>query len=451
MQDRFSQHLAQPTRNLTQLKKRSLLLSIKTISPGTSLANRADSFDQVIQRAARDEHGIVCAYVCFEPLRSLQPGDIGNPQDLVDDISSENLYAYEDAGMASGAYLASQTIRYRVAKQEQARRNADAVFEGIRTIYDLGAKGKCPGFFPKPYGALLSNHISRDQYLYVMAGLAEYLTIADESRRAIILDMLEQMANYWIDIDYKTSYFGMPSACHLDDHMGSLFLGIIGIAAQATGAPRLQREYERLHHDRHLGQRMPETLMSIFRSGKTYDAAMYFRQTENAIMMKAMAIDQIWDRELSHRDLWRQSLRSFFEDDLLVSLNPESGLNYFMVGYDAESGETFLAEPGVIEELENPLNLSNQTWGGLRQHASSTQTAFATAIIADRLKISDASDTMQLILDKLSLECFRGMTVPDSRHVPPGQEFETELLNTGFVAYWLWTYWLARERSLIDI
>ena len=425
-------------------------MSIDSRLAPTSLDERAASFDQVIQRFARDEQEIICAYICFEQLRSLQQGDIVECQRLGLNTSCENLYAYEDAGMASGAYLASQALRYRVTKEEEARRQADTAFEGIRYIYELGRKEKRPGFFPKPYGALLSDQISRDQYLYVMAGLAEYLTIADESRRAIILEMLEQMANYWIDIDYKNSCFGMPSASHLDDHMGSLFLGIIGIAAQATGAPRLQREYERLHHDRHLGQRMPETLMSRFRRGKTYDAAMYFRQAENAIMMKAMAIDQIWDRERIHQNLWRQSLRSFFEDDLLVSHNLESGLNYFMVGYDAETGETFLAEPGVIEELENPLNLAGQTWGGLRQNASSTQTAFAAAIIADRLQLTDASDTVQMILKKLSLESFRGITAPDSQHIPPDHDFELNLLNTGFIAYWLWTYWMARERSLIE-
>ncbi len=416
----------------------------------TALDKRAASFNQMIQRVACDEQGIICCNVCFEPLRSLQSGDTGTPQNLVDNISCENLYAYEDAGMASGAYLASQTLRYRVTKEVEARDHADAAFEGIRTIYELGAKGKRPGFFPKPYAGRYSNHFSRDQYLFVMTGLVEYLTIADNPRQTAVLDMLERMAAYWIDIDYKTSYFGLPSSCHLDDYMGSVFLGIVGIAACATGAPRLQREYDRLHHHQRLGHRMPQTLMATFRRGETYDAAMYFRQVENAIMMKAMAIDDIWDRDPEYRDLWRQSLRTFWEDDLRVPLDSKTGLNHFIVGYDFETGRTYLTDPGVIEELENPLNLSVLNWGGLRQNAGSSQTAFAAAIIADRLHLSDANDTMQLILNKLSLECFRGITAPDSRHVPPGHEFEQNILNTGYVTYWLWTYWLARERSLID-
>ncbi len=415
-----------------------------------SLDKRAASYNQMIQRVARDEHGIICANICFEPIRSLQPGDIGTSQELVDGISSEDLYAYEDSGMASGAYLASQTLRYRVTEEAEARDHADAVFEGIRTIYGLGAKGNRPGFFPKPYGGRYSEHFSRDQYLFVMTGLVEYLTIADKSRQAVVRDMLEHMAAYWIDIDYKTSYFGLPVSCHLDDYMGSLFLGIIGIAAHATDSPRLQREYDRLHQHQRLGHRMPQTLTSLFRRGETYDAAMYFRQSENAIMLKAMAVDYIWDRDPGHRDLWRQSLRTFWEDDLRVPLDPKTGLNHFIVGYDAETGRTYLTEPGVIKELENPLNLPVLNWGGLRQNAGSTQTAFAAAIIADRLHLSDAYDTMQLILNKLSLKCFRGITAPDARHVPPDHDFEHNLLNTGYVAYWLWTYWLARERSLID-
>lgn len=424
-------------------------MSIKSVAIAPALDQRASAFDDIMQRFARDEHGVMCANICFEPLRSLQQGDIAACQRLVDNTSCENIYAYEDSGMTTGAYLAAQTLRYRVTGDSAARLAADDAFAGIRFVYELGAKGKLPGFFPKPYGAVISNQISRDQYLFVMSGLVEYLKIADSAQVDVIVDMISHMADYWISIDYSTSYFGLPTSSHLEDYMGSLFLGIMGIAARVTGEPRFQREYQRLFSEQKLGPRMPETLMAQFRRGELYDGATYFRQAENPIMMKSMAIDFLWESEPGDRDLWRKALLSYWEEDLRISLDENTGLNHFIVGFDLSADSTFLTEPGVVEEIENPLGLSVLNWGGRRQSAGSTQTAFAAAIIADRIGLSDAADITSLILSKLTLESFRGLTVPDHRHIPPEHEFEVSLLNSAYLSYWLWTYWLARERSLI--
>ena len=348
--------------------------------------------------------------------------------------------------MASGAYLASQSIRFRVTGSDDARRAADNAYDGIRYIYELGAAARSPGYFPKPYGGRASNQISRDQYLFVMTGLATYQTITEESRTKVVADMLANMARYWMDIDYTTSYFGLPSSCHLDDFMGSLYLGILAVAARASGDPDTWREYERLRDAKQLGNRMAETHASMYRSGKTYDGGTYYRQSENAIMMKAMAADSLYDCDPEHRDLWDRALLAFWEDDLRVPLDYETGLNHYVVGFDATMDQTFMTEPGVIEELENPLDLATLNWGGCRQHAGSSQTAFAAALIADRMAIPEARDTACLILRKLTLDRFRGLTVPSDHHIPPGHHFEKNLLNTGYIAYWLWTYWLMRDR-----
>lgn len=409
------------------------------------LQARAERFDALLREHATDANGVVRAAIHFDPIRPLRPGDLDSPVAMLKDLPPEQLYAYEDAGMVTGATLAAQSIRYRVTGDTDARDAADSAFAGIRSIYELGVTRR-PGFFPKPYGGTVSDQISRDQYLFVMTGLTEYLTIADAESRATAIDMLVHMARYWIDIQYTTRYFDLPPSCHLDDFMGSLHLGIMAAAARASSDPGLQREYERLRDELHLGRRMRETHASMFRQGQTYDGAMYYRQSENPIMMKTMACDLLWDRDAEHRELWREALRAFWDDDLRVPLNRETGLNYFLLRYDAEADETSLTEPGVIEELENPLALSFLTWGGRRQQAGSTQTAFAAALIADRLGLPEAREVADLILQRLTLEKFRGLTVPDATHIPPGHDFELDMLATGYVAYWLWTYWSLRER-----
>lgn len=424
-------------------------MAVKDLTSAQTLRDRAGSFDDLIVRVARDEQGIVCANCCLEPLRALQAEDIGFAPSLVADVDPGHFYAYEDAGMATGAYLAAQCARYRVTGDPSARRYADEAFEAVRYIYQLGVNQGRSGYFPKPYGARYSEQFSRDQYLFVMRGISEYLTLADRRRRDAAIEMLARMAEFWVSIDYESSYFGLPPASHLDDYLGSLFLGIIGIAAHAVGASHLNDEYERLHHVVQLGPRMPQTLLAKFRSGETYDAATYFRQAENPIMLKAMAIDALWDIKPSYADLWRRSLQRFRDEDLTVGLDLETGLNYFIVGYDSEKDRTFLTSPGVIGEIDNPLGLAVLSWGGLRQSAGSTQTAYSAAIIADRLQSDPVRDLMHLILGKLDLESFRGLTAPGAEHLPPDHEFEAGLLNTGYIAYWLWTYWLARERRLL--
>lgn len=421
------------------------------VQPATQsdLRQRAAQFDDVLMQHACDRHNIVRANLWMDPLRCLSAGDIDEPHPLVANITTEDLYAYEDSGMTTGAYLASQSIRYRVTGEEQALENANRAFSGIQYIYHLGIAQKT-GFFPKPYGAKFSEHFSRDQYLFAMSGLTEFYQITSPTNQTIIRDMLKRMAEYWISIEYCTGYFGLPKACHLDDFMGSLFLGIIGIAAKMTDSDELKREYDRLYNDRQLGKRMPETLTAQYREGKTYDGGMYLRQSENAIMMKAMAIDYLWNSDPDHRDIWAKSLDTFWNDDLLLPLNRETGLNYFTVKYDPQNHQASVVEPGVIEELENPLKLSLLTWGGSRQTAGSTQTAFAAAIIASRNKHPEAGQIVELVLNKLSLKGFRGLTVPDARHIPSGHEFETKLLNSGYLAYWLWTYWLARDRAIVS-
>jgi len=417
--------------------------------PCHDLEQRAAQFDDILTRHAADEHGIVMASIRLDPLGPLDAGDIGHGQSLITSATAEELYAYEDAGMATGAYLAAQSLRYQVTGEAEALDRADAAYAGLRRIYTLGARGAQPGYFPKPYGGRCSDQISRDQYLFTMSGLAEHDAIAGTERRAEIREMLRAMARYWMRIDYSPAYFGLPPASHLDDYMGSLFLGLIGIAAELTDDAELRREYDRLFTDRRLGPRMPETLTEHFRRGRLYDGAMYYRQPENPMMMKAMAVDFLWDRQPQHRDLWMRSLQAYWEGDLLVPLDLTTGLNYFILEYDAQTGAARRAEPGVVDAIENPLNLAILNWGGDRQHAGSVQVAFAAAIIASRLRSPAAGHVVNFILSKLTLGRFRGLSVSDPRHIPPGHEFEVNLLNSGYLAYWLWTYWLARNRGML--
>lgn len=412
------------------------------------LKNRAQQFTGILTNIARDEDGIIRTAVHFDEMRMLKDSDLPDSTWRPSETSPSGYYCYEDAGMTTGAFLSSQALRYKVTGEPEARCNADSAFAGIRFIYNLG-KEKMEGYFPKPYGKKVSNQISRDQYIFVLNGLANYHAIADDKTKKEIETMMAKMAEYWMSINYTDSYFGLPASSHLRDFMGSLFLGLIRIPYTYTGAKKFLNEYNRLFLEEKLGARMPETLRAEFlRGGETYDGAMYFRQQENPVMMKTMAIDHLWDNDQEHRELWEKSLAAFWDDDLLIAFDRNDGMNYFIVGFDPEKNRTFLTEPGEIKELENPLNFPELNWGGLRKRAGSTQTAYSAVVIADRLKLRESSELAGFILEKMDISKFRGVIVSGKQHLVPGSEWETKILHSSYLAYWLWAYWLGFERKL---
>jgi hypothetical protein len=120
-----------------------------------------------------------------------------------------------------------------------------------------------------------------------------------------------------------------------------------------------------------------------------------------------------------------------------------------MTGFDPSRNATFLTRPGVIKELENPLKVPFLTWGGLRRIPSSTLTAYTCAVIASRLGIAEAAEVTRLVLTAMDLHKFRCYTVPAPEHLPPGEEWRTNVLDTSALAYWQWAYWLARHRGLL--
>lgn len=413
------------------------------------IAKKSDTLTDVICNAAMDDDFIVRASLNFTELRPLKAGDIPESAfqfSAVSDNSAE-FFSYEDAGMTTGTFLASQSIRYKVTGESAALQNAANAFAGIEKIYELG-KTITEGLFPKPYGKKISQEISRDQYLFVLAGLKEYYEIAGRVKQEKIKQMARSMGHYWMKINYTHSYLGLPAGSHLTDFMGSLFLGIIRTAYEISKDASLLKEYQRLLYEEKLGGRMPETLRGQFLSGKKYDGGMYFRSHQHCMMMKTLAVELLWDYDVENRPLWKKSLSAFWKDDLLVGYDPSDGLCYFIVGFDPVKNDTYLTNPGVIPELENPLNIAHLTWGGRHKTAMSTQLAYCAVVIADRLGDNKAVKTAETVLEKVSLESCRELSGVAPEYFPPGENYRSKLLNVYALCAWLWSYWLGRQKKL---
>jgi len=422
-----------------------------TVPTTTDIAAKAEHYGQIVNDFAIDDKGIVQSVIRFDPLGGLTDADIPEPARLIPGLSPSALHAYEDAGMTTGAWLAAQSLRFQATQDPDAKRQADAAFVAICHMLDLGEKHgepSEPGLFPKPYGGKTSSHVSRDQYLYAMTGLTTYRPVADTTTQRQIDAMIARMARYWVDRDYTTAYFKLPAASHLHDFMGGLFLGIVGRGAFLSEDAILKKEYDRLCNDLNFDARIAETLRSQFRAGRTYDGAMYFRQHENPVVMKTMAIDYLWETDPTRRNHWQIALKAFRDDELFICLDQETGRNYFIMGYDHLQDSIHITEPGLIEELENPLGLPSLTWGGRRQTAGSTQTAFSATVIADRLNDTDCRDQAFTILQSLELSDFRGLSLTCEADLPPGMAWQLNALPSCYLVYWQWAYWLGRVREL---
>lgn len=406
------------------------------------LKNQVELITEVVAGVAADKNKIIRFAIKADPVRPFDSRDKIPGISLID-CDGMDFWAYEDAGMASGAFLAAESLRFEMDGSHTAFINARNTFEGICHIYRLGMK-KCEGFFPKPYGGKFSEHFSRDQYLMVMDGLARFYRIADASQKELCLRMICAMSDYWRGIDYSTTYFSLGRASHLRDHIAGMFLGVAYIPYLLTRQKKYYDEFIRLLEQENLGSLMDLTLRSFFRSGRTYDNAMFFRQNENACMLKCIALDYLCRHDDERRGYWRQCLEHLLTQDIFIELSEKDSLNYSIMKYDPSSDSVSLTGPGVIEALDNPLKLSILNWGGRRRNPGSAQSAFSALVAAAHLDRPDGADKAAEVLAGFTLPKFASLTVDSPADIPPEREFELGSLRVSCMAFYLYSYQLLR-------
>lgn len=410
------------------------------------LQKRAEEFSSLIEEKAMDDVNIVRMMLDYES-REIVTEKNSIPKILGSDIPGHIFMPYEDAGMTTGAYLAAESLNYQTTRSAAALRRAQKAFSAVCYIYELGKKGRCEGFFPKPYGAQFSEHCSRDQYLFVMSGLVEYYNIANEDERLQIKNMLEKMAQFWRDINYSPGFFSMKKTPQLYDYIAPVFLGIASMPCCFGRNEICEKEVERLLHEEHLYENALNTLRNRFRKGELYDGAQYYRQNENPLMLKSLAMNCLWEIADEYHGFCREVLQKSLQDDLFVEL-ADDGLNYYIMKYNHEKDNFSMTPAGKIDGIQNPLELPFLSWGGERRRAGSTQSIFAAIIIAVRLGRKDVAEKAGNVLEKLTVDKFRGFTYPAQSDIPPGSEYASSVLSCNYISFWLWDYYLGKKFKL---
>ncbi|MBQ6471245.1 MAG: hypothetical protein IJJ33_04620 [Victivallales bacterium] len=405
-----------------------------------SLETRAEQFSALVEGQAMDESGVVRFVL---PLPGLE--DCAPPPSPYPGVSSADYFPYEDSGMATGAYLAAQSLCHLLTGNQTALRRARRAYHGLRHIYRLGAESVWPGFFPKPFRGGGCRTCSRDQYIFAMSGMREYAPLASASERREISEMLSEMAGHWRRIRHCPPLGAPGTPCQLHDYIAGVFLGIQAAPCGDHRDPAAAECFLRLLAAAHLEETLCDTLRAKFRRGERYDGAQYFRQNENPLMMKALTIRQIWEAFPQHRSLCLKAMRNYVRDDLFLELSPMDGLNYYIMRYVPETDSLCLAPPGRISSLAASECFPFLTWGGDRRRAGSTQSAFA-AIVASRLLGEPAlAVRARAVLEQLTLDKFRGMSCSSEQDIPPGCEYMSHLLYCNYICFWLWDYYLLAD------
>ena len=395
-----------------------------------------------------DDNNIVRNFLHFPDARPLTVNDFPPDTDVIGRRGEElvGFYMYENSGMAGGAFLNAESLRFKRTKETSALENAKRAFSGLKYIYGLGARNE-EGFFPKPHGGQYTPDLSRDQYLYAMHGMDNYYGIASVDEKADIEKMIVTMSRWWMKQKYYVHSFGLGFD-NLSDHSAPLFLSIIHLGYKYSNDRQFLDEYNRLIDEEDLAERMKLTLRRIFiRDRKGIDGkTIVARMPEADCMMRTITLDYLMGVDPQRKDTWLVALQRLYDEDCMMTLT-EDNQAYHCVGLDPDTNTVFLFEPHYVED-KNPLNYPWLDWVSKSVYPQSVQTAFVGCVAAGHLNDTEKECKSEDILKALDKTKMKLAIDPDGNQLPECEKWRCNILYIDCIVTWLWAYQLGRSKDM---
>jgi hypothetical protein len=193
-------------------------------SYGDTLAGVERTVQDVVERVFRDPSGILRSGVDGGTMKIRTLADIKDRPHAIGCYSENSAIPrelkplwlnYENAIQASGKYLVALGEKYKATHDAEVAALARRTFESLETLWNNAAEQNAwgRGWMPKPYGGIedVSQcfETSEDQYGDLVLGLQAYHeTVANETERTTIEDMVASFAEWWYERDYAGAYFG---------------------------------------------------------------------------------------------------------------------------------------------------------------------------------------------------------------------------------------------------
>lgn len=191
---------------------------------GDSLEEVERTIQDVIERLFRDPSGLMRSGVNGRTMKPYTLEDVKERQFGVgsswENASIPREYKsvannFENCHETNGRYLCGLVDKYKVTGDAAVLELARRTVHAERRLWDEAGKvhryGR--GWMPKPYAGMdklaRMDECSVDQYSDLTAGLEKYYhELATEEEREFLREMFLSFADWWIDHNYTTSYFG---------------------------------------------------------------------------------------------------------------------------------------------------------------------------------------------------------------------------------------------------
>lgn len=420
------------------------------------LAAKAREIEAFVQAKLIDRHGVVYASINEDTMQPWTAADIAPTDDylIVPGYTTEEMLNYENSGMTTGAYLASQSYRYRVTGEAEALAQAGAAFRGLCHIYDIGRELQ-EGFFPKAYGDRFSPEISTDQYLYAIKGMMAYLHVAPPEDEAAIRCMVPKMVDFWVERGYRYDYFGINDMLWPLGRFPSLLLAahnVSGDERYLTEARRINREEKAYLNPVDSQILIREKLGIPFTDvEKGLGGAYVALWIHECAAMDIMEIDECLQHSDDHREDWLRSMAMSWKEGKMALV--ENGMARAWTVYNPATGE--VSTP-ALQQVGEPVpgddsvqNWSHLFWIHGALSSRSTMLARVGVHVAKWLPAENAAATVQQILADIPFEWMRHYIDPDGQQILEKHRFLARQVDGDAITNWLWAYWQGRYEGVI--
>ena len=417
------------------------------------IRNRAADIEQYAESHMIDSNGVVYTFIDKTKDRPLTDAFFnGFDAYSVSGCTPAEFYGYENCGMTTGAYMQAMLYRHAVENDSKILNRVRRCFNAIKSIYDMG-KQVTEGFFPKVYGYRFSPQTSTDQVLYAVMALDRFSCVATAAENKEISRMITQMVRFWVDREYRYTYFNFVDMQWPLSRFPSLLL----LAFKHSGEHIFKQEYERLLAmgvNRQPGEQQIGPKFAGNWQPSEYEQsqqAWCISHMAGCTAMDLMELDYLLrhDADNEWAATWLTSAKQMWQEGKRV-LAPD-GTEYSSILIDFKNHDVRRPQPGLVVD-SNYVDLDS--WDFSRyMHGATSGFSTLTARAGIQLAHHDKSDSTIVpealrILNALNVNNLTYYNEPE-RFAPP-YRYLTNFISGDSVANWLWAYWQGRYEGVFD-
>ncbi len=417
------------------------------------LRQRAEQIEHYAESHLIDPHGVVYTFIDKTTDQPLTDQFFaGFDAYSVPGYTPTEFYGYENCGMTTGAYMQALLCRYAVEKDDRALDRARRCFAALKAVYEMGRQ-LAEGFFPKVYGYRFSTQTSTDQVLYAVMALDRFWPVATESEQKEIDRIIMHMVRFWVDRQYRYTYFNLTDMQWPLARFPSLLL----LAFKHSGDPMFKQEYDRLLAmgvNRQPGEQQLGPKLSGDWPPSEYEQsqqAWCISNIAGCVAMDVMELDYLLRTDPGNEwsATWRASAEQMWREGSLA-LAP-NGKEYSSFLVDFKTREARRPKPGLIED-KNYVDLDSWAFSryihGARSGLSTMIARSGVQICRHQSANAEIAAAVNHILKALDVEDLTYYDEPE-RFAPP-YRYLTNFISGDAVSNWLWAYWLGRAENIFS-